>query len=255
MISDEFYTISISGDTMINSTVYHKLEIPFVFDIGNCPNTIPGYKGAIRQDTLARKVFFVTPNDTTEQLLFDFNMQVGDTVQGYTEDSAFGKDTVQAIDSILIGNSYRKRWLLSPGANYYIQLIEGIGSTYAMMAQSWSYASNAPDYYLGCFSQNGITLYPDSTSNCQVIVGVISDYSKNISIVLFPNPFTNEFTIQTNTSELSEIIIRDISSRNILRQKFTNSVSLNTDQLARGLYIYEVRSKDGSCMKGKITKN
>ena len=60
---------------------------------------------------------------------------------------------------------------------------------------------------------------------------------------------------EKNTNDLSEIILYDITSIKILHQKFTNSVSLNTEQLAKGLYLYEVRSKDGLRRKGKVVKD
>src|SRR5258705_7649220 len=101
-----YYSITISGDTLISSQVYHKLLTPFVQSIimGNCtPYIYSGYKGAIRQDTADRKVFFVPPSASNEQLLYDFNMQVGDTVKGYLESWALPSDTVQSIDSVLVG--------------------------------------------------------------------------------------------------------------------------------------------------------
>jgi hypothetical protein len=72
---------------------------------------------------------------------------------------------------------------------------------------------------------------------------------------LFPNPVTNQLTVKTNDNEQSEIILYDIASRKILQQKFTNSVSLNTEQLAKGIYLYEVRNKNGVIKKGKVVKD
>ncbi|MBK6397641.1 MAG: hypothetical protein IPF75_05100 [Bacteroidetes bacterium] len=53
-------------------------------------------------------------------MLYDFNLEVGDTVHGYLGSWLFSNnlDTVTAIDSILVGNSYRKRWSICP--NYDI---------------------------------------------------------------------------------------------------------------------------------------
>jgi hypothetical protein len=39
-----------------------------------------------------------------------------------------------------------------------------------------------------------------------------------------------------------------------LQRKFTNTVTLNTAQLAKGMYIYEVRDKRGEVRKGKVVK-
>jgi len=50
--SNENYSITISGDTIIQSQTYHKLIIPFVKsnNSGVCDFTTIGYKGAFRQD-------------------------------------------------------------------------------------------------------------------------------------------------------------------------------------------------------------
>src|SRR6188474_3640675 len=80
------YSIHISEDTVINGQVYHKLSIPFVqHNTTDFCSEVVGYQGAIRQDTSIRKVFYVSPTDSIEQLLYDFNMQVGDTVRGIIE--------------------------------------------------------------------------------------------------------------------------------------------------------------------------
>ena len=74
-------------------------------------------------------------------------------------------------------------------------------------------------------------------------------------ITISPNPFTNELNVKANNNHLSEIILYDIASRKLLQEKFTNSVSINTEQLATGLYLYEVRDKNGLCKKGKVVKD
>ncbi|MEO8148652.1 MAG: T9SS type A sorting domain-containing protein [Bacteroidia bacterium] len=80
------------------------------------------------------------------------------------------------------------------------------------------------------------------------------NYSTN-STTIYPNPFSNKLTIAAGNKELSEIILYDIASRLLLRQKFLNSISLNTEQLTKGVYIYEVKNKNGLCTKGKIVKD
>lgn len=79
--------------------------------------------------------------------------------------------------------------------------------------------------------------------------------SEVLKIELFPNPFTNTLTVMNNDDTSAEIIIYDITSRKLLQQQFTNSVTLDTEQLSSGIYIYEVRNKNGVVHKGKILKD
>jgi hypothetical protein len=72
-------------------------------------------------------------------------------------------------------------------------------------------------------------------------------------IEVYPNPIADKLNITINNG-LAEIILCDVASRKLLQQKFTNSVSLNTAQLARGIYLYEVRGTNGLIKKGKVVK-
>ncbi|MCX6258707.1 MAG: T9SS type A sorting domain-containing protein [Bacteroidia bacterium] len=71
---------------------------------------------------------------------------------------------------------------------------------------------------------------------------------------IFPVPFSNTLNFVNENNEKSEIILFDIASRFILQKAFTGSVTINTGQLAKGLYFYEVRNKYGITKKGKAVK-
>jgi len=83
----------------------------------------------------------------------------------------------------------------------------------------------------------------------------ISEIIQQAELFLYPNPFNEMLQIRNKKNEPSEIILYDMASRKLLQQKFTNSVTLNTEQLAKGLYVYEVRSRDGLRKKGKVMKD
>ena len=77
-VTEIYYSIEISGDTSINGFPYHKLFTPYLQTSRNLiknSTVSSGYKGAIRQDTLARTVYIVPPFEVSEQLLYDFNLQ------------------------------------------------------------------------------------------------------------------------------------------------------------------------------------
>ena len=73
-------------------------------------------------------------------------------------------------------------------------------------------------------------------------------------INVYPNPFSDQLNIATKINEQLIINIYDITSRILLQQTFTNSVILNTEQYPKGVYIYEVRDRNGMTQKGKIVK-
>ncbi|MEP7171343.1 MAG: T9SS type A sorting domain-containing protein [Bacteroidota bacterium] len=83
----------------------------------------------------------------------------------------------------------------------------------------------------------------------------IEEQTENSEISLYPNPLAKQLHVATGSYELSEIILYDIASRKLLQQSFTNSISLNTEQLSKGIYFYEVRNKNGVIKKGKVVKD
>jgi hypothetical protein len=97
--------------------------------------------------------------------------------------------------------------------------------------------------------------YSVSKLNFNITTEVANSFFNNDNIIFQPNPFKDKLNISDKRKEFVEITLFDITSRKILQQKFTNSVSLSTEQLAKGLYLYEVRDKNGLCKKGKVVKD
>src|SRR5260221_423267 len=80
---DHNYTYTIISDTTIGAFNYHKLWVPAIVITDECwGNTVTSgyYAGAYRQDNANRKVYFVPPSSSAEKLLYDFNLNVGDTL-------------------------------------------------------------------------------------------------------------------------------------------------------------------------------
>jgi hypothetical protein len=86
-------------------------------------------------------------------------------------------------------------------------------------------------------------------------VGINELLSSGNAIQIFPNPFTNEITVNNSKNNPCEISIYDITSRKMILNKFSNTTTLNTSALSKGIYIYEVKSKNVILSKGKIIKD
>ncbi len=169
---DDNYSIVMTGDTLINGENYHQLKTPFIesYSTGNCGYNQIGYRGAIREDVVEKKVYYVPPASTSEELLYDFNLEVGDTVKGYINTSLMPDDVdvVLSIDSVLVGSTYRKRWNINNC--YGISIIEGVGSTYGLFMPSPGCTPDQASFSLTCLQQNGQPLYPDTLSVCEPIL-------------------------------------------------------------------------------------
>ncbi len=75
------------------------------------------------------------------------------------------------------------------------------------------------------------------------------------AIQVFSNPINNTLNVTSHTKQVLEITVYDITARKLLQQKFTRFVSLNTQPLTKGIYMYEVRNKNNVCAKGKVMKD
>jgi hypothetical protein len=251
--TNDFFSVTYSGDTVIGSNIYHKLYIPFILhqSAGTCGGETPGYKGAIRHDGLNKKVFFVSPSSASEELLYDFNLQVGDTVQGYLGSFALPADVVQEIDSVLTGNSYRKRWIIN--TCYNISLIEGIGSTYGLIQPSPGCITDLPDYTFTCFRQNGETLYPDTTAACELITSAEPGMLPVVEFTIAPNPCRGSFTIDFgNSTTATGIRLTNIEGKIIRDEPVNGRLMITIDNLRGGTYILTVTDRSRSTASRRI---
>jgi hypothetical protein len=248
----ESYSYAIDKDTIINNIPYHKIYVPFV--LANCANGPhgAGYAGCIRQDTSLRQVYFRSPNDTIERLLYDFRLEAGDTVAGWLVSNwnCFPNVlTVSSVDSILIDSSYRKRWHV---ANYLMAsvatFIEGIGSVEGLL-ESICPLIDGPIPSLMCFQQNGQSLYPNLNAQCNTIVSAAEPETlfQGHEISLTPNPFEAELTIQFSTqqNEAAHLsIFNCIGEVMVNKEMQLQDQTLNLTLLPQGIYLVTVQTEN-----------
>lgn len=144
--SDPYYInlYTVESDTFFNDNIYAEISIqtqPILCTgyPGGC-NWAPGdvWNSSIYlRDNLAGEVYIGNAISNDEELLYDFNLEAGDTLPlsflNYNLENF-----VISVDSILIGSSYRKRlnignhigWIDEP----YTALIEGIGNTNGLLS-------------------------------------------------------------------------------------------------------------------------
>jgi hypothetical protein len=248
------YSITFSKDTVISNVTYHKLTIPFLqyFSGASCAldNTkLNVYKGAIRQDTTAKKVFFVPPYGNTEQLLYDFTMQLGDTIRGYLGSFAFQKQIVQSIDSVWVGNTYRKRWNID--TNYDVHIIEGIGSTYGVIEPLPGNTVDQPERSIICFRQNAQTIFPNP-NNCELITSINSADKILNQVKIFPNPSNGTFTIDFDKANIKEIVLTDLLGKVILKQVLNGQSDFKINPLKSGVYILTLINTENKKVNKKL---
>jgi len=98
-----------------------------------------------------------------------------------------------------------------------------------------------------------------STSSYFVFSSILSttgieDASDNIFISIFPNPFSTQLTFFLSDNEEATVSFYDFLGQQILQQTFTNSMTVSTEQLADGIYFYELRNDKGIVKNGRVIK-
>jgi len=89
--------------------------------------------------------------------------------------------------------------------------------------------------------------------DCSLPFSIPEDHT-DTPIVIYPNPFTTELFIKTNNDQITEFSFYNITSRKIRHQFFTNFLTLYFENIGSGIYLYEIKNKDGVSKKGKVIK-
>lgn len=246
------------GDTTFNELYYKK-----VFRSGPLSTmsyTAPlamNYLGAFREDVPDKKVYFMYANDTTEHLLYNFNLGPGDMF------STSGYDTliVIAVDSVLVSGSYHRSLVLanatvSPFGEYPGELIEGVGSTEGLLDFYYK-----PLYGLGsqlmCFSYKGMRHYPNSGSgpNCALLLGISDLSDGKITISLMPNPTSATVNLSINCTDSYAVeVINSAGERLYSGKERLSSSVIDLSGYAPGIYFIRISDSKGNSATKKIVK-
>lgn len=255
--SDIYYYLK--GDTIIENNNYHKLfkkELGYIF----CPgSTLFGSNDTINpftylRDTLQQIRFW---DGITDRLLYDFNLNIGDTVPN----TAYGTTTVSGIDSIPVSNYFRKRFTLSnPDCSSY--LYEGIGNSNGFLEPViCQNISSDCGYTLSCYGFNDTAWYPSINASSPCIIPSIPleiQEHKNIDqsseITISPNPSTSMFTISSDRAKIEKIkIMNTLGELLFVSDKINYKSDVDLTDFIKGIYIVHIYTENGIVGK-KIIK-
>jgi hypothetical protein len=96
------------------------------------------------------------------------------------------------------------------------------------------------DVFVIKLSQQPITSIPTLTAESKIEV--------------YPNPFSDQLTFSYSHNNQSAISLYNFLGQQILQRTITNSTTINTEQLANGIYFYELHNAKGTIKTGKVVK-
>lgn len=254
-----------SGDTLINSLVHKKVYKSFVALTSTGPpspcDPIPpikfsGYVGALRDDSIANKTFFVFPNYNNDTLLYDYNLNANDTVKGFI--GMYCNTVVSSVDSVLISGQYRKRWNCTACGNINQYIIEGIGTSYGLIER---FASNSGAQIYGriiCVKDSTSTIFVsgyNSLFGCELIYNGESEMNLQDDFNIAPNPFSNQTTLQTGRLLIAASLVVYNSFGQVVKQMENLSgqtIVFQRDNLPSGLYFILITQDNKAISAGKL---
>lgn len=257
-------------DTLINGLLYHKI----FYNVNLSTITLKNSRsvGAIREDEHKRvwatnlKTVHIDPgnlNENGEIMLYDFSLQVGDTIWAKRDHANIGVGdykigvgyylVVSQIDSLKIHKSIRK--VFSFEQYLHVKWIEGIGNIQGLVFPYGSLTTGGENNRLICMHQNDTLIYMDSNDEDCVPQFVIDgiDIFPNKEIKVYPNPVING-TVYFESLDSETLELYD--SNGILKRfeniKGIDSYELNVLNLPPGTYYYSLKTKGLVPTKGKL---
>jgi len=236
----------IQGDSAHNFHEYKKIWVSYDSTISWV------YQGLVREE--ANIVYYVPPN-FSEGILYDFNLEIGDTA--YIK-NVFCVDTeveviIQDIDTVTYFGVQRKRWLVDDMMQEY--WIEGIGSQFGPLYSLYYKCIICPQWDLLCYFKNDLLFYimPGQTKCFVTTVGVETENSYD-DIIITPNPVIRGEAITIKTAaNIHALRIFDSSGHiSFIMTDVKSETIINTTQFKSGVYLLKLETANKKVVTEKI---
>ena len=247
------------SDTLIEGKEYLRIDYA-------------GFPGAqyihFRDDSIAKRVYVRIAD--TDTLLYDFSVIEGQNISNTYAFINYPDAYVESIDSIQIGDNYRKRFNIRYTNQFYnydfgdyedslvaTYIIEGIGSQYgptlAFLLNNGYTLNNK--YELICYFENGEQLYSlfSEFANCDSTyidysVQNLTELNNILAPEIFPNPVNDFLTIKFNGLICNHVLLFDLAGKLILEEKsiLNNTIVIDVSKFPKGTYIVKTIFNDNS---------
>ena len=233
------------SDTIINTQTYQIIKGYPIISLNQgpyCPpfavdSSIVGTNNYyfIREDTIAQKVYIFETQSNTEDLLYDFTLTVGDTLQSQYAGMGMQLVVVYVSTDTLLSGDARKIIYLNNG-EYYIESIGGSkGGFFLPIVMGIGF-----DYLTDCVMENGIIIYGGA---CTPFVG-INEFEKADLFRIFPNPSTGIFSIDVKKMGNIEVSVFNLLGELIYfnQENQSSQIKIDLSKETPGFYFAKIKS-------------
>ena len=250
----------LNGDTTINGKLYHKV---YSLRDSTLLNPLSSYFAAIREED--KRIFTVVGN-SGEQVLYDFNLTVGDTMRFhyslmFHSPQEFYRVVTNIDSTKLFNGEYRKRFVFNDGNSLPDVVVEGIGSIYWMGLFNPlinAAATNGDSFRFECFKQNETILFLNNPECDHCFCTFFTDKKEMASPVklsITPNPFFQQTTIRTDQYLSNATLSVYDALGQMMTQKTNlggNIIVLERNNLLAGLYCLRITQDNKLICTGKF---
>jgi hypothetical protein len=257
------YKFRIINDGKTWLEVYRdQSNTPFSFDTDRAE-----LYALVRYDSAEKRVYGMHPSYSAgnEFLMYDFSMQVGDSVRIASMERGISKLVAQCVgrDSVTLSNGEKRALLHIQMYNPeepWEQLsesvwIEGIGSNFGLFSPDYgsSYSCRYERLVLLCYAENGETLLelPENDINDSVKgdcfnsdMGLkVPETCSKSSVEVFPNPASGQIRLRYEQGTLQSLQVFNAVGQEVLRQNLEGSEQVvNISTLAKGVYFLKIET-------------
>lgn len=202
------------------------------------------YFGAMRDS--GRQVFQLTLSG--EIMMYDFTAAIGDSIPAYS-----GKDKVIAIDSVLLGGIYHRRFLTNDSTFY---VIEGVGSNRGLITDL-NDGSGTVQFF--CFTDTQVVVYtPDSAIECTYVypigytsgTGIVN--KESVDIEVSPVPAHDVLHLTTSASGAVKIVVYNSIGQAVWNGDLQHKLDIPVASWATGVYYLQCKYSGSEIINKKI---
>ncbi len=222
---------------------------------------------ALREDTILKRVYFLSVPANKETLLYDFGLLPGDSMEVNNPISPLPSNAGwYLLDSIklepFLDGSHKVFYLSEKYGSNTTRWVEGMGSFALVNTPSSDRDLNGTGD-LTCFYKDGIKVYESDTlptGECDTLlmVGVKPIMNSDNSLNVYPNPAKNYFTVGINllTVKPAKIAIYNIDGK-IIHSDILNNFKTRIDcqNWQNGIYFIELTRGDKVYSEKLIVQN
>jgi len=229
-------TYVMQGDTLFNTKLYKKVHA--TTHNGN-------FIKYIFEDTTNKKVYFYDTAQQKDSLIYDFNLQVGDTFYS----NLWGNIcSTKVIDRTIVSFAGLNRTkIIFDMFNGFPVWYEGIGSIYGIY-ESFCPITGGDDNTLLCYLEDSVLLYHNTNQiglyyydTCFGSTQIKELHPEKLFNSYFYSPVLH---VKPNKSVSYTLFIYDIFGRKINEINANGDLEIDLSDLHNGLYIYRIESRD-----------